>query len=227
MQKTKISVELNHEHEIAQLKPRYETLILEAKGLKIIDEETKKKGIDLVRELEGLADIFDKKLKEIVKPLKDHTKFWENLIKPFSKSLIELAGKDSYEGLRGQLSDYETKQSEARRIEEEKIRKEQQDAYNKEVKKAEKKGAIPPPPPPPVEVKESKEEGVSYRDDYSFDENGVQIDKVPEIFNGVRLKILDKKTVQKLIDAGTREIPGIPITFKRVPIIRSEKIEDL
>jgi hypothetical protein len=53
--------------------------------------------------------------------------------------LTEIFGKDSYSGLRGQLSDYETKMEDVRRKEEERLRIEQQKKYDKEVAKAEKR----------------------------------------------------------------------------------------
>jgi hypothetical protein len=55
----------------------------------------------------------------------------------------------------------------------------------------------------------------------------VDLDKVPEVLNGIRLKILNEKAVQKIIEAGCREIPGIKIYCKKVPIIRDESLENL
>lgn len=213
--------------ELATFEPQYKNLITEAKVLRIKDEVSKKRAIDLIRELNLLFDQYQNAEDKVIKPLKDHIKNLEKETKPYKKAITEIVGKDSYSGLRGQLSDYETKMAEDRRKEEERLRAEQQKTYDKEVAKAGKKGEIAPAPPPPVIVQGAKESGVSFRDDWTFDEKRVAIEQVPEIFGGVRLKKLDEKAVQKLIDAGCREIPGVPIYAKKVPIIREEKLEDL
>lgn len=221
----------DYTQEIAKLKPRYNNFVQVATELKIVNEETKKQAIDLIRELNLLTEQFQKAYDYFMKPVEDHVKKVKKDFRPFFKKIEEIVGKSSYDGLRGQLSDYETKQAEARRIEEEKLRKKQQEEYNKQVKKADKAGEIASVPPPPAKVEAVKEADVSYRDDFTFDEINYEIEKVPEvlIFSGVtiRLKSLDKKAVQKLIDLGAREIPGIKIFCKKIPIIRETSIENL
>lgn len=222
-----VNTEINQEQELAKLRPRYLGLIPTAKELKVINEETKKQAIDCIRELNLLAEQFKKLRDYFLKPIEDHIKNIKKDYKPYLQEIEDIVGKDSYYGLRGQLANYETKMAETRRIEEERLRKEQEEKYKKDVAKADKKSEIAPPPPPPITVEAKKEEGVSYRDDWTYDKDNIEIEKVPEILNGVRLKTLDGKVVQKLIDAGCREIPGLKIFCKKVPIIREEKVSDL
>ena len=217
----------NYSQELVKLKPRFDGLVQVARVLKVINEETKKQAIDHIRELNLLTEKFQGLQDYFLKPIEDHVKKVKKDFKPFLKEIESIVGKDSYAGLRGQLADYETQQAEIRRKEEEKLRAEQQKKYDKEVVKADKKGEIAPPPPPPVLVQAKKEEGVSYSDKWTYHEDKVEIEKVPEVFGGVRLKILNDRAVQKLIDAGAREIPGIPIYCKKIPIIREEKLENL
>jgi hypothetical protein len=225
MQKDNELTVLNQE--LVKYEGRYNELIKQGLELKISNEETKKQAIALIREYNLLIDSYNSRLDFWLKPIKIHIKNIEKMVKPYIKVLTEIFGKDSYSGLRGQLSDYETKMEDVRRKEEERLRIEQQKKYDKEVAKAEKKGEIAPPPPPPVIVDVKKEEGVSYSNKWTFDEMNVDLDKVPEVLNGIRLKILNEKAVQKIIEAGCREIPGIKIYCKKVPIIRDESLENL
>jgi len=226
-QKTKIIVEQNHEQKLEKFEPRYKELVLEAKELKIVNEETNKRGVDLVRELKELFKWYESFLEMWIGDFKVAVKKREKIVKPYMKSLKEIIGKDSYNGLRGQLADYETKRQEEANKEEERLRIKQQKEYDKKVVKAEKKDEIPPPPPPPIKVETNKEKDVSYRDDWTYDKENIELSKVPETLMGVSIKMLDDKAVSKLIKGGVREIPGLRIFAKKVPIIREEKLEDL
>jgi hypothetical protein len=219
--------ELNQEQELAKYEPQYKTLLQQGADLIINSEETKVQGISLIRDLGLLSDKYKKLRDFLVKPIKDHVKKIEASIKPYEKAIEKVVGDSSYTGLRGQLSAYETIREATARAEEEKLRKIQAEEYKKKVQIADKKGEIAPPPPPPIVVEKNKEEGVAYSDKWTFDDEVFEIEKVPEILNGVRLKILDTKTIQKLIDAGCREIPGIRIFCKKIVIIREEKVENL
>jgi hypothetical protein len=68
-----------------------------------------------------------------------------------------------------------------------------------------------PPPPAPIKIEVPKAEGVSVRKEFKAFFGEMDVTKVPEIYSGVRIKIVDEKAVNKLVKAGVREIPGIPI----------------
>lgn len=220
-QKTQVLVEKNPEQEIAKFEPRFKELILEAKSLKVVDEKTNIRATDLIREIEGLADNYKKLREDLYKPIKDHIKKQEGKIKIYEKSLIELAGENSYSGLRGQKTDYETKQAEARRIEEERLRKEQQAKYDKEVKKAEKKGDIPPPPPAPIIVEAPKEDGVFYRTEKDYE---ILIDsEIPREY-----LIADEKKIKAGVKVGIIiDSKWIRVFERKILGVREEKIENL
>lgn len=220
-QKNKILVEQDNEQVIAKFEPRYKGLVIEAQSLKIVDDKSNVRATELIRELEGLSEQYKKSREELYKPIKDHVKKQEARFKVYEKSLTELAGENSCSGLRGQKADYEFKQSEARRIEEEKLQKEQQEKYAKEVKKAEKKGDVPPPSPAPIKVEASKEEGVSYRTEKDYK---ILIEsETPREY-----LMIDEKKIKAGVKAGIiTSSKWINVFERKVIAVKEEKIENL
>lgn len=202
--------------ELAKREDRFNFLVQEGIVLKIIDEKTKNKCIDLIRELKGLAGQY----KNLLKPIKEIVKRIEGNIKPYEKKLEELLGKNSKEGLRGQLGLWEMKVQEEARKREEKLRYEQQKRYEEELARAEKQKEIPPPPPPPVNIEVKKEKGVSYTTEYGYEV--ININEVDRQY-----LMLDEKKVRQHIKEGSRNIKGLRIFERIKTTIREESLEDL
>jgi len=216
--------EMDLESEIQRYNPRYQGLIQESSELKIIDDITYKRGIDLVRDLNILSNSYKKLRNFIVKPFKDHIKVIEGRIKPFENKIKDIVG-DYKSGLKGQMSNYEIKKREEAQKKQDDFNKQQQEQYKEQVSSAEQNGEIVPTAPVPIKVEREKEEGVQFRDNYIFEIEDES--KVPNEINGVLLKMLNTKAIQGLIDAGVRQIEGLKIFNRPIPVIKEQKIEDL
>jgi hypothetical protein len=217
MPKKTVPVVVIPEQELAKFEPSYNRLTAEGKGLKIVDEATKLNALDIVRELENLQDKYkafrDSLVSETIKKM-------QKLVQGREKVIKEIVG-DWHSGLRGQLSQYETLQEQARIEQEARLREKQQKEYEKQIAKAEKKGTVPPPPPAPVAVVAQKDEGVSYSEKWVY-----------EVVDFKALsddcKMVDDKLVMNLINkCGVREKAGLKIWSVKTPIIKEVGLGDL
>lgn len=211
---------VTQEQELGKYEDRFKILVKEGTVLKIVNDSTKVQVLGIIRDFNFLTKKY-KELKDyFTKDLKAHVKKIEGNFIPYEKAIKEIVGKDSRSGLRGQLADWEMKCQEEARKEEERVRTEQQKKYDKDVAKADKKGEIAPPPPPPVNIQSKKEEGVSYRTEFDFqvfDENIIPREYL----------ILDEKKVKKLVKDGLKNVPGLRIFARKIPIIKEESLDNL
>ena len=215
MSKTKEVEAVNPEHQLAQYEPLYTRLTGWA-TLKVVDERSKTEALEAIRGLEELQDKYKAFRDSLVS---DTIKKMQKLVQSREKIIKDIVG-DWSKGLRGQLSGYETAQSEIRRKEEERLQAEQAKKYAKAVAKADSKGSVPPPPPPPVAVIAPKEDGVSFSTKAVFEI--IDINLVPREY-----LCLNEKMVNKIINAGIKEIAGLRISNIKTARIGESKEEDI
>ena len=122
-------------------------------------------------------------------------------------------------GLRGELSKWETLQSQIREKEEAKLREAQIKAYEKQVKKADAKGSIPPPPPPVISIDKPKEDGVTYTDKPVVEV--IDFKLVPD-----ECKLLNEKVAIARAKLGVKD-PGLRVTWIKTARIGEAKSVDV
>ena len=197
---------------------KYETLYTRLTGwvtLKVVDERSKGEALEAVRGLEELGEKYKKfrdgLISEDVRKMQKWALAREKIIK-------EVVGKYDC-GLRGELSKWETLQSQIREKEEAKLREAQIKAYEKQVKKADAKGSIPPPPPPVISIDKPKEDGVTYTDKPVVEV--IDFKLVPD-----ECKLLNEKVAIARAKLGVKD-PGLRVTWIKTARIGEAKSVDV
>ena len=213
-----------HEEELQKLEVNEKTFLSRIQKLVVNSVETMRESETIRQEIKTAEQSTDKLRKYLIEDPMKHVKKINDRFNPFIKRLKSLDDEVEMKQVA-----YMKAQEKIREEQEDKLRKEQEAKYQKELKKAEKKDLPAPPPPAPIVIETPKFEGSQVRKEFRAIFEKMEIDKVPEIFtwgeNKIRIKIVDEKAVNKLVKAGVRQIPGIPI-LEEMGIARAKTKEE-
>ena len=187
------------DQKLTEISKEHKDVVDTAKALSISCNADLEMAVNFVQRIKGIRKRIDDFKSFFVKPFKDGVKKIELRIKPYSDEL-NVAERTA----KGKMESYQLVLEKKRYEEEEKVKKSQF--------KTTKKITSPIP-------KEEKVSGLSFRADWDCEP--IDEDKIPRVFSGVKLLIVDMKAARKLVKAGIRDIPGFRVFEKKTPVISS------
>ncbi len=204
--------------ELTELTQKQESIINKAKEISIVSTETLQVAVSITAEIKDVKKRVEEIRKFFVNPLNNQVKEINLKFKPFTDILDKTEAE-----VKSKMTEYQAEQEKICYAEEERIRKLQQKEYEKQIKKAEKKGDDIPPPPPPIKLETEKVEGLQMRKIWVAEIEDIKL--IPEIVLYDLINTEDGQEVlnsylNKLAKAGVRTIAGVRIYEKSIPVIK-------
>lgn len=196
--------------EIKELDQQQDIIKRKVAEIKVIDSESLQQAVVMIQEIKRAKEKVEETRKFFVDPLRKQISEINAKFKPYIDAL------DAAETLiKDEIIIYKEEERLKRELELEKLRKQQELNYRKEVKKAEKRGLVPPPPPAPIEIVQPKVDGLTMKKVWDFEI--IDETKIPREY-----LTPDLVKIRKVIQAGVRNIEGLRIFERNIVAVTKE-----
>jgi len=196
--------------EIKELDQQQDIIKRKVAEIKVIDSESLQRAVVMIQEIKRAKEKVEETRKFFVDPLRKQISEINAKFKPYIDAL------DAAETLiKDEIIIYKEEERLKRELELEKLRKQQELNYRKEVKKAEKRGLVPPPPPAPIEIVQPKVDGLTMKKVWDFEI--IDETKIPREY-----LTPDLVKIRKVIQAGVRNIEGLRIFERNIVAVTKE-----